>query len=342
MREEKVENVEIRAKKAALLLAFPIALLILISPFTSELGAYLRQMYAVSEPQPLVIELSKTDLDLKVLENMIAQGLYVPNYDVEVLTRFDDTAFVVGDPVRFTLSVKDKGILKLLKPYFYLFIVDPGGKVRAVFPEVWSGNLAYWNKWPQWYVGDHPQAFYKDAMMIRTGDKEYYVPRSTLINGSGRYVYAASGYLYWTEKPASVKMQFAPKETEGLKAGVWSVYTFVFDDIYVDRKGNKIESVNAVGYAIHTFQIVGKSIQPQKAPDLLPFLSRLIPSLFGALGTFGLLYKTICNKYATLNRLYEKIKREKFLLVGIILIILAFLSVLLLGLATLMRTPATT
>lgn len=333
---------EIRAKKVALLLALPIALLVLISPFTPELVAFLKRTYAVPEAQPVIIELSRpaVEMDSKVLDNMIAQGMYVSNYDVEILAKFDNTAFAFGEPVRFTLSVKDKGILKLLKPYFYVFVVDPEGKVRAVFPPLSQASLSPMYKWPQWWTRDETHEI-KDVMYVKTGDRDYLVPRPTLINGSGRYVYVANGYQ-WTEKPASVKMQFVPKETEGLKAGLWSVYTFVFDDSYVDRQGKKIESANAVGYAIHTFQVVGKSIESQEAPGLLPFFSKLIPALFGALGAFILLYRAIISKYATLNRLYEKMKEEKILLIGFILIILAFLSVLLLGLASLMRTPATT
>lgn len=333
--QETTTNQEARARKIAFFIALPVALLILIAPFIPDVASYIRE---VNKPhtQPLIINMSKTDLDSKILDDMISQKMYVSNYNVEVFVNFDNGVVVLGNPVRFTLTIKDEGIVKLSKPYFYVFIVNPDHKVRASFPQVlYQGELSIWGKWPQWSTEDGPQGFHKDAMRLKNGENEYFVPRSTLIYGNGKYVYTSGGYLYWVQEPTYVKLEFTPKEIEGDISGLWSIYTFVFDGTYVDRMGNKIESENAVCYSTHTFQVIGKSTDLQPTFDLLPFLSKLIPSSVASIGIFITISRGVHRKYTTLLRWYENIERERLMLIGIVMILTACLLVLLVQLFSL-------
>lgn len=203
------------AKKIASLLAFLVAIVLLLSPFTPVI--YTR-VYAVFHPTLFLNMKPYDEVTLDDLQYQIDNRMYVPNYDAEILISFDNEGkFRLGSYASFRISIIDKGIIKMTKPYYYSFIVDPDGNVKAIFPEP-AGSISIWSKWAPWRTN-----YYEiDALEIIQDGKTYQIPRSTLIKGYGKYLYYSRGKYYWSIRPHLIKLRFQLEET--YKPGMWYVY----------------------------------------------------------------------------------------------------------------------
>lgn len=223
----------------------------------------------------------------------------------------------------FDLSFKDKGIINFEKPYFYAFLVNPNKKIKAVFPPKSDYNINGNTKWERWRTESRQDEFYTDSLHLMEESGEYYIPRGTLIEGSGEYVYVEEGTLYRPHRSREIKYTFKFDETSA--TGIWKIYVFLFDETYKNRNGEEVDSADAIVYRKQPFRVTSKS-----RPSPLPTISRNTTYAFWtSLGFFISLFG-VGSRYpykikGFLNRTKREIKENKYFLIGVIILFLFFL-----------------
>jgi hypothetical protein len=158
----------------------------------------------------------------KDLETLIKMMQYVPNYDAEIYISFRSEGVEIGSYVQFTIYIKDTGIIKLEKPYFYILLVSPSGNIVSTFPELMY--ISIWDKMNPWHIEG-----YTDCLSIKIDDTQYYIPRKTLIDGYGKYIYVKGSYSYWSDTSYKVLYQYQIKN-DPTNIGRWRIYVFLYDE----------------------------------------------------------------------------------------------------------------
>jgi hypothetical protein len=247
----------------------------------------------------VVLKDQQTSFTRNEIDTLIELRKYVPNYDAEIYASFASKTVEIGNHVQFEICIKDTGIIKLEKPYFYIFLVSPSGNIVSIFPDLIS--ISAWNKMNPWNTEDY-QNFYTDCLPLKNGDTQYYVPRKTLIDGYGRYVYVKSGYYYWSDNSYKILYQYQIKN-DPLCIGKWRIYVFLYDEKYFDRLGKILDSQNFVKYIFAEFDVTAKSL---RVPENIFNKYLFTPLVF---------LVSFVSTYLGIYSLIEKYK-EKLILIG--------------------------
>jgi len=277
-----------------------------------------------------LIEYQYPSITQSEIENFIKQRQYVPNYDASIYVLISEKV-EIGSYIQFRINVVDNGILKLQKPYYYIFLVNPSGLVISSFP-AWGMSLPTYlsYKFSPWNTEDHTKDFYKDCLRIEIDDNCYYIPRKTLIDGHGKYVYVSGGYLYWST-PSDILFRYKIRDDPSL-IGRWRIYVFVYDEEYFDRSRQVLDSANFVNYMVDEFSVTSKS------PPTMDFFYNVYwrsfitisASVLSFIGSYRLIYDLIVKlPREKLKIIWEKIKKHSLCI--IIIIILFVFIVLLYG-----------
>lgn len=238
------------------------------------------------------------------IENFVEQWQYVPNYDASIYLLTSERA-EIGDYIQFQIIVIDNGILKLQKPYYFIFLVNPSDLVVSSFPG-WGSSLPSYpsHKFSPWNTGDHPKDFYKDCLHIEVDGSDYWVPRETLIDGHGKYVYVSGGSLLWSATSSDVLFRYKIKD-DASSIGRWRIYVFVYDEKYFDRFGQVLKSDNFVNYMVGEFSVASKS----------PPAIDLFHNVYWRIITFIASVVSFIGSYRKINDLIAKLPKEKFKIV---------------------------
>jgi len=260
------------------------------------------------------------NIDEEDLTYLVEHNRYVPNYDTEIYTQFESHEFELGDYVQFRINIVDNGIIPLEQPYFYGFLVNPSKEVVLSFPDT-IYHVSSHSKMSAWSTKNHHEDYYRDCLPYQG---LLYIPRKTLIEGYGKYVYTYKSYLYWSE-PSEIVFQYYIEDDSKL-IGDWKVYVFTYDEEYYDRLGNELETQtnNFIQYSVAEFQVTSKSLP--ESIDYGEIFNKYIifPTVF--LITFVLNYLSIypfLEKHKEkLSRIGSKIREHWVFVVGIIIIVI--------------------
>jgi hypothetical protein len=254
------------------------------------------------------------------LASLVGVRRHVPNYDTEIQIQLDSDKIELGNNVSFRIKIIDKGIVSLRKPYFYVFLLDPSKKAVLSFPDtiysVSSSSRMY-----GWSTEDQYQGFYVDCVHYGS----HYIPRGTLIEGFGKYVYVQDNQLYWST-PCQVVFQYGLKEDSNL-IGNWRIYVFTYDEKYYGRSGNELnvpESDNFIDYSVADLQVTPKSLT--QATDYVDFFGKYIlsPTVFAvtlALNYLGI-YPLLERHSEGIGKIGKKIRQHWIFVAAIIAIVI--------------------
>jgi len=238
------------------------------------------------------------EVDEEDLTEFIEYRRYVPNYDTEIYIQFAKSKVELGDYIQFRVSIVDNGIVSLEKPYFYAFLVTPSKQAVVSFPDT-IYRVDRYSKMNAWSTQNHYENFYRDCLHYKT----LYIPRSTLTEGNGKYVYTYDGHLYWSEHSEVGFRYYINEDSKML--GDWKVYVFTYDEEYHDRLGDELETEekdNFIQYSVAGFQVTPKT--PPDTVDYAETFNRYILSPIVFLITFVLNYVGI---YPLLEKRRDKL-----------------------------------
>lgn len=240
---------------------------------------YWQRLSSLFASTPIFISLCNYDgyLDIRFIDAE-KQHLYVPDYDAEIYIESLSDKTNIDSNIEFSYKIMDKGIQKLNKPYFYIFIFDPDDKLRAVFPcfcgqdksdfsigddgyrmgyifdkaskfKPWNKNIEWGQKNQRWHCTDKENYFCVNYQCIS---------RKNFIDSS----YDGKPLIY------TYKVD---------KVGTWKIYSFLFEEEYKERKFNPSLSRdyfnNAIAYGSAKFEVVKES---KKGIDFSWYLSQSI------------------------------------------------------------------
>ncbi len=264
---------------------------------------------------PESMNINKEDFD-----DFIQLRRYVPNYDTEIFIQLDNSKFELGDNITLRISIFDEGIVPLKKPYFYFFIVNPSGGVVVSFPDT-IHQVSSYSKMTPWSTLDHHNDFYRDCLSYQI----LFIPRTTLIDGYGKFVYTYQNHLYWSED-SEIAFQYSIAEDSTL-IGIWKVYLFTFDEEYVDRLGNILqapEANNFIDSSIAEFQVTARS--PPENIDYPELFKKYLISPTVFVITFTLnyigIYPSLEKRKEKLERIWQKIRENWVFTSAIVLIVI--------------------
>ncbi len=254
------------------------------------------------------------------IDEYIERQAYVANYDADIYISISPEKISVGDYVRFKVNIVDKGIIPIQKPCFHFFITNPQGEAVSGFTGI--GHLSQFSTLNRWNTIDHYNDFYTDSLHYISDEKQYYLPRKTLIEGYGKYVYVNQNTLYWSDSPTEIVFQFKINDNPSL-IGQWQITLFVFDENYIDRFGEQVDTHNFINYQVNFFEVVSKSPPPP------PVTTGDVLSLIYAVITFALSYfLTYLGIYTQLEKHKEKLVRLQTMLKENILFVLSIIIII--------------
>jgi len=270
----------------------------------------------------LDIELLPQDLvfDEADLSELIKYRQYVPNYDTEIYVNFLFEKTEVEDYIEFKIFIADTGIAMLERPYFYILLIAPTGEAVSTFPSI--GYISSFQKMTPWRMEEYGD-FYKDCLSVETGGVQLYIPRDTLIDGNGKYVYTRQGHLYWSD-PATIVYKFRIEDRPQW-LGKWKIYIFVYDETYKDRFGNTFELENFASCSIAEHNVTPKTSPPSdKHITTLAWI--LIPFLITFVFTYLGIYSQIEKYKDKLVKIGNVLKQHWiFILIVIIIVVVQYL-----------------
>lgn len=205
----------------------------------------------------------------------------VPNYDAEIYMKVLSENVEIGNDVSFKISIVDRGIVKLQKPYFYIMLVAPSGQVVSVFPKIY--HISPYDKMPTWGT-------------------EHARERKKLIDGRNVIYKFEIG-----NEPESI--------------GRWKLYLFLYDETYVDRFGNSLDSDNFVRYSLAEFDTGPKSESEQIPVAKIKYL--LVPFAITFVITYWGVYSQIERNREKIVSMLRKVKKYWTFVLSIILIVIA-------------------
>lgn len=314
----------IQAKRTALSAVFAILITLIVNweaivPFLPQ-----RQVPSLC----LTLEEQLPTYGQNEIDRLIELRRYVPDYDAHIYVSLKSEKASAGSYIQFTVKVVDNGIIKLQNPYFYSFLLNSEGEVVSSFPSM--GHISTWDKMSSWNTRDHQNDFYTDCLQIESEGNSYYVPRKTLIDSYGKYVYVRAGNLYWCENPSEIILQFYMKDDPSL-IGRWQIFVILYDGSYVDRFGEILDSNNFVSFQSTIFDVTSKT-EPSPSPTSGDIF-RLVFSFAAFIATFSLTYFGIYSELEKnkekLNKAWIKIKEHAIFFASIIIIILLFVAYIL-------------
>ena len=249
------------SKKGRIYFSFIVATIAVLITILLQWGLFASFFFPETSIEIISVPLDDmgfVEIDEEEIEEMIEFRRYVSNYDAKIYIELKNNPISLDDYVEFTVNIVDNGIIPLEKPYFQMFLVNPLGEVASAFPEASHISPSY--KLGAWTTHNHSEDFYRDCLRYQS----LYLPRSTLIEGYGKYVYVYSGHLYWSDSSEIVYRHHIEEDTRLI--GDWKVYVFVLDEEYYDRTGIKLDYVNSeeeknfVQYSFYEFQVVSQSL----------------------------------------------------------------------------------
>ena len=275
--------------------------------------------FVFREPPPsyLILEKRQFNYGRDDIDRYIEQGCYVPNYDADVYISLRSERVSVGGSVQCRIWIVDKGIVELDKPYFYALFVNSKDEVVSTFPYI--GQVSVWSKMPWWITYDHGD-FYSDCLRVESGDQTYHVPRETLLEGFGRYVYAKGNTLYWTDSPCNVYLEL-PTKDDPSQIGRWRIYVFLHDEEYVDRLGAGVSTVNFVSFQIAEFDVLSKEPPKRSQETINEVVYGLLTLTISFVFTYWGIYSQIEKHKTKLNRIWCMTKKHWIFLVSIAVLI---------------------
>lgn len=271
------------------------------------------EIFNISLKVPEFMSINEEDFD-----DFIQHRRYVSNYDTEIYIRLDNNRCELGDYFTLRINIVDEGIVTLKKPYFYAFLVNPSREVVISFPDT-IHSISSSSKMPVWSTIDHHNDFYRDCLHYQS----LYIPRTTLIDGYGKFVYAYQSKLYWSEC-SEIAFQY-PIADDSTLIGSWKVYVFTFDEEYVDRLENTLqvpEANNFIDYSVAEFQVTARS-SPKNVDYAELFKKYLIsPTVFAITFAFNYIgiYPFLEKHKEKLVRIWCKIREHWVFALSLILI----------------------
>lgn len=281
-------------------------------------------LFPKNEPPSFYIEPNQTNYPTFGIEEIyeyIERNCYVPNYDAEIYITLESESFSVDDYLKFRIEIVDKGIISMDKPCYHVYITNPDEECVYGFPGI--GQLSSRSTLNRWNTKDHYNDFYVDCFDYEHEGTQYYIPREALVEGYGKYVYASGDKIYWTNEEYEMVFRVKLEDNPSL-IGQWRITLFLFDEQYLDRNGEEIDTSNMINYQIQYFDVTNKS------PPAKPFSSGEIMSVFynavAFVGTYIFIYWGIYDKVEKhkdkLIKLKNKIKENLLFSVSLIVIFL--------------------
>lgn len=170
------------------------------------------------------IPLDDSHLNFDVIKD--AKNLqYAPDYNANITIKILSDKVFRNDKVDFKIIVEDTGILKMKKPYYYVFVVDNGGTVVGTFPNPSGINQYYNSKWSSWQVVSKCdfRNKTKDTIYQKINEIDWYISRDALLSSGGWMYNVVGGYCH-----DSIENVIFTSKTNNV-LGSWKVYVFVFD-----------------------------------------------------------------------------------------------------------------
>lgn len=308
--------------KAGLIIALIILFLVNL---TTIYGYLIKPERATPFEIPLCSVSNKVGIDVAQQEK--EKFLNVPDYSAKVFINLTRSNYVVDDIAGINVKIKDEGITKLSKPYFYTLVFDPSDKLKMLFPcfineeeKQFTGGgdttrNKFKSKWDKWVS---PTKVLGNQYLSCTDKEAFYfspndcIPRSSLITG------------YKDKNPIS----YTFKITE---PGTWKIYVFLFDEEYVSRPNIRLYRgeyrkpyetfENAVAYGYSEF-LVRSEVIPV-APSwmkLSNIVSQFVKILLAGIGYYFVSRDTV---YPKLEDIYEKhIDKCKCELIGLLVFLI--------------------
>jgi len=253
----------------------------------------------LSEPTlKICLERRAIHFDESDIFKLIELRKYVPNYDAEIYMKVLSENVRIGNDVSFKISIVDSGIVKLQKPYFYIVLIAPSGQVISVFPEIY--HISAYDKMPEWETQNY-QSFH-DCLRIEVEGEMFCIPRKTLVDGTKViYKFEINNEPEWI--------------------GRWKIYVFLYDEAYVDRFGNSLDSNNFVCYSFTEFDT-----RPKSEPDQIPVAKItyiLVPFIVTFIFTYWGIYLQIERNKAKLMNILRKLREHWLFILCIVMIVIA-------------------
>ncbi|MFH1545503.1 MAG: hypothetical protein ABIE23_05485 [archaeon] len=308
-----------KKKKIALCIAFFLALIVFIYYYADTIS--LPQTEAPELKIPLYTAGGLNQEKIGEYERGYA---YVPNYNSE--TSFDSKReATVNQEMSFGIKVEDTGILPIKGHSFHILVLNPKGELRFTFPKLKESRIKLNEKLEAWYTKDHYSNYYSDALEIEITNNKFYLPRQTLLEGKGKYVFQQGGSIYWTDQEHEIKFSFTPDEI-----GEWKILVFTYGSEYLDRNDRRIDQdyssntskdhyINKDEFRV---QVQNKTMtEAQTQQSAFDFL-KLATALISALFVYFAAYELIIKKYDFLNKVWKQIIEDKYFLTALLLLIL--------------------
>jgi len=132
-----------------------ITLLVLVAKQPDMITTFISR--TVSPPVYITLHTQDVDYNKDTIDKIIEFGKYVPNYDADVYISLESDEVSLDEYVQCKISIVDKGIVRMRKPYFYVLFLNSKGEVVSSFPQLRS--ISYWNKMPPWGTIDYGDFF---------------------------------------------------------------------------------------------------------------------------------------------------------------------------------------
>lgn len=321
-------------KKTVLLLSFIPVVIILLSTFSPEI---INALDKSNPPNILKIPISfdrtynYEAFSSQKLSEYINGFLYVPNYDAEVKITPQEGIVQVGNELLFKVTVKDKGIQPLDKPYFYVYLVDPENMLRACFPNC----MFEYGKVKPWLTTLQPRGstvsynIDKAILPIKINQSLLGFYPDSLMAGEGIYRFEVGNVLYASKEKSQFYYSFLTDEV-----GTWKIYALAFNEEYLNRKSgyplsNSVN--NFVNYAENIISVKGQEVPPASKstvwPVLVKFFAALIASVLAYRGVYGMLDKHY-EKWQKLSKELYGLREQKYFYLGMVLIFIIFYVIL--------------
>ncbi|OIO40191.1 hypothetical protein AUJ10_03755 [Candidatus Pacearchaeota archaeon CG1_02_31_27] len=274
------------------------------------------------EPQKLSLFDYSGNLDIKFIEAE-KDHLMVPDYDATLYINPVNSRVNQDNIIEFSISVEDKGIIKLNDSYYYLFLFDSEDNLRAVFPtdcdkqestfsvedfrchDEWCYYFDGGSKFKKW---DTDTGWYKDGKSWECTSKN---PQIRCISQScyNKQELLFDNSLVYTYKPD--------------KIGTWKIYGVIFEEEYKKRdfKSALIDNGiynNAIELSKAKIEVVNEKVKNRSPWWFFQQAIIIAVTFFGSLG--------LCIKFYEFSKKVVMNNKGKILLGIIILISLIIIA----------------
>lgn len=324
-------------KSIIILVSLIPVMIILISTFSSEISN-LRSKNKSEFSLDLPLEANKQDYNsfsYKNLQEYITRKLYVPNYDAEVTITPVAENIILNNNLRFKIKVTDKGIMKLNKPFFYIFLVDPDSQIRGCFPNCnYDTRKAYFDFWA---MTSRPTSssygnynLENEILPLKINNSLFGFYRESLLEGKGVYRFESSSTLYTSKESFNYYYNYQPD-----KVGDWEIYVLVFGEEYFKRESTVIlyqqyernKNNDIVNYAKSIVTVKGAGEIPISNESRWPIFFKILAAFIGSILTFFGVYVPFSKYYEKIMKFLHEVYKEKQYWIGLIVILLIFLII---------------